>query len=163
MSTCATSTKPTCGCSLTDEDNGVDCLNCVLYSNGITPPAASIQSIQAYLDEYVEACNLAGVSLPATTLSGAVSGITSTLAGNTFTSVNRPTLTSATDAGNIPTQASGAAANQQIVTADSSQTQSASSGGQSGLGGNKNSGSSTRGRETAGAAAAVAAVLVVFF
>ncbi|KAH0580703.1 hypothetical protein H2248_002188 [Termitomyces sp. 'cryptogamus'] len=141
IQTCSSSTDPACGCTLAGEKNDVDCLNCILYSGGVTPTETSIQSIQAEVDKFVQACNLDGVSLPATTLSGEISGLTSTFAPNSLTSVNSPTSAAADPVG----------------------TQSASGTGLGGTSGNKNSGSRAQGTETVVAAAAVAAVLVVFF
>ncbi|KAG6908531.1 hypothetical protein DXG01_004302 [Tephrocybe rancida] len=99
--TCAkVPTDSSCGCSVSAEQGFVDCLNCILGSNGIPPTFAGVESVQVFVDQYVETCNIAGVNLPATTLSGGVSGITSTRPGNTPTSGSRPAFTSATAGGN---------------------------------------------------------------
>ncbi|KAG5715881.1 hypothetical protein E4T56_gene5909 [Termitomyces sp. T112] len=76
---CTVSSGPTCICSLDVESHDVDCFNCLLFDTGATPDASTVRTIQADLDEYVEACASAGVRLPATTVSGGVSGLTTSI------------------------------------------------------------------------------------
>ncbi|KAG6828045.1 hypothetical protein H0H92_009545 [Tricholoma furcatifolium] len=191
---CATSTSPSCGCSTTQEAGFVDCLNCIIGTASGVPTQAQLQSVQAEVDrklhlvffhflsviwnfsEYIEACAAAGVDLPATTISGVVSGITSTPVGNTATStLVVPAITSSTGVvtadGSQTTVAVLPSASPNTVTVGGGHTtvvaatptsSQSSNGGGSGLSG-KNSASRTRGQEVAMAAAAVVLVSVVFF
>ncbi|KAF5384409.1 hypothetical protein D9615_003254 [Tricholomella constricta] len=84
VATCQPPAQPSCGCSIAEERGFVNCLNC-LFGLG-TPSQASIDSAQSSVDQYVQLCNRAGVPLPATTIRGGVTEITST-SGNTPTSV----------------------------------------------------------------------------
>jgi len=154
IATCQNSKVPSCGCSATEERGLVVCVNCILGTG--TPSPDGIQNTQAFLDQYVILCNRAGVALPATTINGGVTGITSTpvagtnTAGPTFASLTRtPTsVQQVTITGLGPAATGGAGA---ATPSPSNQF--------AGF----NSASPTRGREASGAAIAVAIALVVFF
>ncbi|GLB42613.1 hypothetical protein LshimejAT787_1200620 [Lyophyllum shimeji] len=169
VASCQSSTQPSCGCSATEERGFVNCLNCILGVG--TPSQEVIDNTQAFVDQYVIVCNRAGVPLPATTIRGGVSEITSTLApgASATNTAGRPTSGSLTRTVTPPTSVPVPQAT--FTGLDPTQTEtggagaappSPSSGPSNPLAG-LNSASRTRGRQTAGAAVAVAVVLVVFF
>lgn len=154
IATCQSSTVASCGCSATEERGFVICLNCILGTG--TPSQEAIDNTQAFVDQYVILCNRAGVALPATTISGGVTEITSTPAAGSNTV--RPTSVLLTRTPISAPQTTFAAPNPTETGDDSAATPSPGNP-LSGL----NSASRTRGRETAGAAVAAVVALVVFF
>ncbi|KAF8057471.1 hypothetical protein FPV67DRAFT_1456097 [Lyophyllum atratum] len=152
------SVAPSCGCSIAEERGFVNCLNCIL-GVGI-PSQAVIDSTQTFVDQYVSICKVAGVSLPATTISGGITTITSTPVSGT--SPARPTSFSLTRSPTTARQATFTGIDADPTADDTAATPNPSNP-LDGL----NNAARTRGRETqaavTGAAAAAAIALVVFF